>query len=185
MLHGDVFLIVATFLDCSDILPTLLGHGYSKGDVSTLPLLGGHVPLKNEMLPRSFFTKVYLLEKKIKESKIKNKMNVNLIHGQDEEGPDEAQIGLVGVQLTISQNANYFESYSNIPMVCPYSFTKQMDAKTSGIFPSTMMLICHFRCSQIYFFLFSKYNEKYNGNRCLYIHVMMYSIGELLCIIFQ
>ena len=117
------------------MLPTLLGHGYSKGDVSPLPLFGGHDPLKNEMISHSFITKFYIFEKKIKESKIKNKVSVNLIHGQDEKEPDEAQLGLVGVQFSISKNTNDFDSDSEIPMVFPYSFIHQQDAKTSGILP--------------------------------------------------
>lgn len=84
--------------------------GYSKGDISPRPLLGGavgNITLKNETLPSSLLTKVCHFKEKGQKEKI-NKMNVNLMHKYMRrlKRLDEAQYELVGVPLSIPKNAN-------------------------------------------------------------------------------
>ena len=52
-----------------------------------------------------------------------------------EEGPNEAQLGLVGVPLSMFEDESDYDSDGGIPMVDPDSFVQQLDAETSGALP--------------------------------------------------
>ena len=52
-----------------------------------------------------------------------------------EEGPNEAQLGLVGVPLSMLENEDDSDSDGGIPMVDPDSFVQQLDAETSEALP--------------------------------------------------
>jgi hypothetical protein len=50
----------------------------------------------------------------------------------EDKGSHEAQFGLVGVPLSILENANDFNLDNGIPMVGPYFFMQWIDANTNG-----------------------------------------------------
>ena len=52
-----------------------------------------------------------------------------------EEGPNETQHGLVGVPLSMFEDANDSDSEGDTPMVDPDLFVQQLDAETSGALP--------------------------------------------------
>lgn len=51
------------------------------------------------------------------------------------EGPYETQLGLVGVPLSMFENASDLDLDGDIPIVDPDPFMQQLDAKTSGALP--------------------------------------------------